>query len=44
VVDAGGEPVLQTSSAARGVVSGFWVRPGLGVDTRGVVQRSPTRP
>jgi hypothetical protein len=44
VIDAGGEPVLQTSTAARGVGGGFWVRPGLGVDTRGSMRRGPTRP
>jgi hypothetical protein len=41
VVDADREPVLNTSSAARGCGSGFWVRPGLGVEMRGPMSGLP---
>jgi hypothetical protein len=33
VVDAGGKPVIDTGTAARGLTGVFWVRPGLGVDS-----------
>jgi hypothetical protein len=42
LVDASGEPVLGQGTAARGLTGVFWVRPGLGVETRGVVRWDTT--